>query len=76
VNWAGGIPGREEGLQIAKHARAAIFIPDRWNVYAPLYDAWGYIVSGNKSVKQALDDAASAIQQNLDKAWDIWNKQS
>jgi ABC-type glycerol-3-phosphate transport system substrate-binding protein len=25
VNWAGGIPGREEGLQIAKHARAAIF---------------------------------------------------
>jgi multiple sugar transport system substrate-binding protein len=76
MNWAGGIPGREEGLQIAKHARAAIFIPDRWNVYAPLYDAWGYIVSGNKSVKQALDDAASAIQQNLDKAWDVWNKQS
>jgi hypothetical protein len=33
-------------------------------------------VSGNKSVKQALDDAASAIQQNLDKAWDVWNKQS
>lgn len=74
VNWAGGVPGREDGLEIAKHARAAIFIPDRWDVYAPLYDAWGYITGGEKSVQQALDDAASSIQENLDKAWEVWNQ--
>jgi hypothetical protein len=31
------------------------------------------MISGQKSTRQALEDAIPAIQQNLDKAWQIWN---
>jgi multiple sugar transport system substrate-binding protein len=72
VNWAKGIPGREDGLVLASHARPSIFVPNRWDVLGPLWDAWGYIVSGEKTAQEALDDAAPAVQENLDKAWEDW----
>jgi multiple sugar transport system substrate-binding protein len=75
VDWAGGIPGREEGLEVASHTTAELFIPDRWNVFGPIWDAWGYIVGGEKTAQQALDDVAPAIQENLDKAWEVWEEQ-
>ena len=40
----------------------------------PYYDAWGSVLSGDKTAQQALDDAAPAIQQNLDKAWRNWDQ--
>jgi multiple sugar transport system substrate-binding protein len=75
VNWAGGIPGREDGLEVLSHARPMVFVPNRWDVAAPYYDAWGFVLEGDKTAQEALDDAAPAIQENLDKAWDDWNSQ-
>ena len=75
VDWAGGIPGRQDGLEVAAHARAPIFIPNRWDVLGPVWDAWGLIVGGEKPAQQALDDVAPAIQENLDKAWKDWEEQ-
>lgn len=72
VDWAHGVPGREDGLEIAKHARAALFVPNRWDVVGPYYDAWGYVVGGEKTAQEALDAAEPAIQDNLDKAWRDW----
>jgi ABC-type glycerol-3-phosphate transport system substrate-binding protein len=74
VDWAHGVPGREDGLEIAKHARAAVFVPNRWDVVGPYYDAWGYVVDGEKSAQEALDEAQPAIQENLDKAWRDWEE--
>jgi ABC-type glycerol-3-phosphate transport system substrate-binding protein len=75
VDWAKGIPGREDGLEIASHARPSIFIPNRWDVLGPVWDAWGFIVSGEKSAQEALDEVAPAVQENLDKAWEDWEDQ-
>jgi|RhiMetdeSRZDD1v2_1073273.scaffolds.fasta_scaffold134281_2 multiple sugar transport system substrate-binding protein len=75
VNWAGGSPGRGEALEILKHARPAVWIPNKWDAWGPFYDAWGLMVGGEKSAQDALNDAAPAIQENLDKAWKNWDKQ-
>jgi multiple sugar transport system substrate-binding protein len=75
IDWAGGIPGREDGLEILSHARPLVFVPNRWDVAGPYYDAWGYVLAGEKTAQQALDDAAPAIQENLDKAWRDWENQ-
>ncbi|HET9724245.1 MAG TPA: sugar ABC transporter substrate-binding protein [Actinomycetota bacterium] len=72
VNWAGGIPGREDGLEILSNARPLVFVPNRWDVAGPYYDAWGFVLGGEKTSQEALDDAAPAIQENLDKAWRDW----
>jgi len=75
VDWANGVPGREDGLEVLSHARPMVFVPNRWDVAGPYYDAWGFVLDGEKTAQQALDDAAPAIQDNLDKAWDDWNNQ-
>jgi multiple sugar transport system substrate-binding protein len=75
VNWANGIPGREDGLEVLSHARPMVFVPNRWDVAGPYYDAWGFVLDGEKTAQEALDDAAPAIQENLDKAWEDWNSQ-
>jgi multiple sugar transport system substrate-binding protein len=72
VNWANGVPGREDGLEVLSHARTSVFVPNRWDVIGPYYDAWGYVLSGEKTAQQALDEANPAIQENLDKAWKDW----
>ena len=74
VNWANGVPGREEGLEVLSHARPLVFVPNRWDVAGPYYDAWGFVLGGEKTAQQALDDAAPAIQENLDKAWKDWDQ--
>jgi multiple sugar transport system substrate-binding protein len=73
VDWAGGKPGREEMLEVLSHARAPVFIPEKWDVYGPIYDAWGLMVGGEQSAQQALDEAAPLIQENLDGAWEEWD---
>lgn len=69
LNWAGDIPGRQEALQVLAHARPNVYMPNRWDVAGPLFDAFGFIVSGEKTAQKALDDAAQPMQENLDKAW-------
>lgn len=74
VDWAGDVQGRQDGLGVLSHARTAVFVPNRWDVIGPYYDAWGFVVAGDKTAQEALDEAAPAIQENLDKAWEVWNE--
>jgi multiple sugar transport system substrate-binding protein len=75
INWAAGIPGRQDGLEVLSHARPLVFVPNRWDVAGPYYDAWDFVLAGEKTAQEALDDAAPAIQENLDKAWRDWESQ-
>jgi ABC-type glycerol-3-phosphate transport system substrate-binding protein len=74
VDWSQGIPGRQDGLEVLSHARTAVFVPNRWDVIGPYYTAWDYVVGGEKTAQEALDDANAAIQENLDKAWEDWEE--
>lgn len=44
-------------------------------MFAPFFDAWGYTLDGSKGAQEAMDDAASSIQENLDNAWATWDQQ-
>ena len=48
VDWASGIPGREDGLEILSHARPLVFVPNRWDVAGPYYEAWGLVLAGGR----------------------------
>ncbi len=74
VNWASGIPGREEALEVVAHARPAVFIPNRWDTVGSLYDAFGRIVAGDLTTQEALDQAQPSLQEDLDKAWQVWEQ--
>ena len=74
VDWAAGNPGRQDGLEVLGHARPLIFIPNRWDAIDPFYDAWGFVISGEKSAQEALDDTVEAVQENLDTEWEKWEK--
>lgn len=74
MNWAKDIVGRQEALKVLEHARPAAFVPNRWEVVGPLWDAFGYIVSKEKAAKDALDEAAPLIQENLDREWAAWER--
>jgi multiple sugar transport system substrate-binding protein len=76
MNWAGGIPGRQEALQVLQHARGFVFVPDRWDVYGPIFDAEDTIFGDPSKAKEQLDGIAGAIQTNLDKAWATWESSS
>jgi multiple sugar transport system substrate-binding protein len=76
VDWAGGIAGREDILEVLSHARPPIFIPNKWDALGPFFDAWGYTLDGDKTAQEAMDDAAAAIQENLDQAWANWDQQN
>jgi multiple sugar transport system substrate-binding protein len=74
MNWAGDMAGRKEALEVLKHARPNVYMPNRWEVAGPLFDAFGYIVSKEKTTQDALDEAAPLMQENLDKEWKDWEK--
>jgi multiple sugar transport system substrate-binding protein len=74
VSWAAGIPGREDGLEVLSHARPMNFVPNRWDVIGPYYDAWGLVVGGERGAQEALDETAEAVQENLDNAWESWDE--
>lgn len=74
LNWAGDSPGRQEGLEVLSHARPGTFIPNRWDVFGPIWDAWGLMSGGEATAQEALDDAAPKIQENLDQNWRAWEE--
>jgi multiple sugar transport system substrate-binding protein len=74
VDWAAGISGREDGLEVLGHARPLIFVPDRWDAIGLYDDAWGFIVAGEKTPQEALDDEVEAVQELLDKGWERWEE--
>jgi ABC-type glycerol-3-phosphate transport system substrate-binding protein len=73
-DWTKGIPGREDGIEVLSHASPQVFIPSRWDIAGPYWDAWDLVVGGEKTAQEAMDDANPAIQENLDKAWDDWEE--
>ena len=74
IDWAQGVPGREDGMEVLSHARTAVFVPERWDVIGPYYDAWDLVVGGERGAQEALDEANAAIQENLDQAWEDWEE--
>jgi multiple sugar transport system substrate-binding protein len=76
VDWAAGVQGRREGLEVLEYARPAVFVPNRWDVFAPIYDAWDLILAGEKTAEEALNDVAPDIQENLEKEWEVWEEQT
>jgi multiple sugar transport system substrate-binding protein len=74
VNWAGNNPGRKQFLDVIKLARPGVFVPGFWDVTTPLNDAFNAIVEGNKTAKEALDEAAPQMQESLNKAWETWEQ--
>lgn len=74
IDWAGGVPGREDGLEVLSHARSLLFVPNRWDVIDPFYNAWGLVLDGDRSAQEALDAVLPAIQQNLDKEWEDYEE--
>lgn len=74
LDWAAGIPGREDSLVVLEHARPAVFVPNRWDVFGPIFDASGLVFGGEATAQEALDEVAPSIQENLDKAWEIYEE--
>ncbi len=75
LDWARGIPGRLEILEILGNARPPVFFPERYDTVGPIYDVFGLILSGETTAQEALDDIAPAIQENLDQAWQAWDEE-
>jgi multiple sugar transport system substrate-binding protein len=74
ANWAGQNEGRKESLQAIQLARPTIFVPGYYEISGPLGDAYDAIVDGQKSPQAALDEAAEAVQDSLDKQWETWEQ--
>lgn len=75
LDWAQGIQGREEMLEILTHARPPVFIPNLYDTVGPIYDVFGLILTGERTAQEALDDIAPDIQEDLDRAWRIWDEE-
>lgn len=74
LNWANNVPGRLDGLEVAKHGTiSSLYIPNIYDALGPFYDAMNLMSSGEQPAQQALDDAAPKIQQDLDKVWKAWD---
>jgi multiple sugar transport system substrate-binding protein len=71
-NWAGASEGRQETLAAIQLARPTIFVPGFYEIAGPLVDAYAAIVEKQSSPKQAMDEAAAAVQDGLDKQWETW----
>lgn len=72
LDWAADNEGRQETLQVMALSREPVFIPDFWGVIDPMWDAWEFIISGEMTAQEALDEAAVYVQENLDQAWETW----
>lgn len=71
-NWAGASEGRQETLSAIQLARPTVFVPGFYEISGPLGDAYAAIVENQSAPKQAMDDAAAAVQDALDKQWETW----
>jgi multiple sugar transport system substrate-binding protein len=75
MDWAGDSPGRAEALQVSQLARPNIFLPANiFSLDSPLWDSFSLIVEGDQTAQQALDEAAPAMQESLDRAWITWEE--
>ncbi len=50
-----------------------LFVPNRWDVIEPFYNAWGLVLEG-RDAEEALNNALPAIEENLDKEWEDYEE--
>ena len=75
TNWAGDNPGRADILEVVKLARPNIFLPANiFSLDSALWDSFGLIIEENQTAQEALDEAAPAMQEALDRAWETWEQ--
>lgn len=76
MDWAGDSEGRQELVQVMALARTTkpSFIPGFWDVTDPLWDAWTFMATGEQTAQEALDEASTYMQENLDLAWETWEE--
>ena len=71
--WA--VTKHADVLEVAKLARENIFLPANiFTLDGPLWDAFGLMVDEDMSAQEAMDQAASDIQSNLDRAWSTYEQ--
>jgi ABC-type glycerol-3-phosphate transport system substrate-binding protein len=74
LNWANGIPGRLDGLEVASHGTTGnFFLPNMYDALGPWYDAMAAIINGDMTAQQAMDDAVPKVEQDLAKVWEAWD---
>lgn len=74
-DWAGDSSGRADVLEVANLARPNIFLPANiFTLDGPLWDAFALMVEEDMPAQEALDQAASDIQSNLDRAWSTYEQ--
>ncbi|HMP38891.1 MAG TPA: sugar ABC transporter substrate-binding protein [Roseiflexaceae bacterium] len=74
LGWDAKNEGRAEAVQAISLARSVIFVPGFYEITGgPLGDAYNAIIEGMPA-QEALDEAASLIQEDLDKAWVTWDQ--
>ena len=73
MNWAGESEGRQEAVEVMKLARPSVFVPGFWDATGCEWDAFNLVVEGEKTAKEALDEAVPLCQEALDNAWETWN---
>ena len=74
-NWAGESEGRQEMLAAIQTARATVFIPQWYFLLDPISEALnGSMIEDGMSAKDALDEAAPIVQDELDQQWETWEQ--
>jgi ABC-type glycerol-3-phosphate transport system substrate-binding protein len=74
LNWANGIPGRLDGLEVASHGSiASPYIPNIYDALGAWYTDMDQVVAGSMDIQAAMDDAAPKVQKDLDKVWKTWD---
>jgi multiple sugar transport system substrate-binding protein len=71
--WAGDNPGRSQVADVAQLARPGVFVPNYWEVVAPIWDLFEVMVQGDMTAQEALDQAAEEMQETLDREWATWD---
>jgi multiple sugar transport system substrate-binding protein len=72
--WAAKNEGRQSVAEAIALARPVIFVPGYYEVTGgPMGDAYNLIIEGTEP-QAAMDEAATAIQDSLDKTWETWEQ--
>lgn len=75
LGWDAKNDGRKETVQAISLARPVIFVPGIYEITGgPMGDAFNQIIEGSMEPQDAMDEAAAAIQADLDQAWETWDQ--
>ena len=72
MDWAADNEGRQELLQTIELARPPVFVPNWWGVVDPIWDAFDLMLEGEMTAEEALAEASTYMEENLEQAWETW----